>query len=124
MCSSAHYWARQARSYGHEVRLIAPQFVKPFDGLSDRCRAELWELAGKLRHLDRGVDHYDAQIEALAHSHPQAQVLMTIPDLGAKGATVLAAAVGEDPRLFRNGRGLAAWLELALRQHSTGGCDR
>jgi transposase len=29
-CGSAHHWARQFRSYGHEVRLIAPQFVKPF----------------------------------------------------------------------------------------------
>lgn len=29
-CGSAHYWARAFRSYGHEVRLIAPQFVKPY----------------------------------------------------------------------------------------------
>jgi transposase len=29
-CGSAHYWARRFQSYGHEVKLIAPQFVKPF----------------------------------------------------------------------------------------------
>ena len=29
-CGSAHHWARTFRTYGHEVRLIAPQFVKPF----------------------------------------------------------------------------------------------
>ncbi len=29
-CGSAHYWARLFRSMGHEVRLIAPQFIKPF----------------------------------------------------------------------------------------------
>jgi len=29
-CGSAHYWARLLHSYGHEVRLIAPQFVKPY----------------------------------------------------------------------------------------------
>jgi len=29
-CGSAHYWARLFQSYGHEVKLIAPQFVKPF----------------------------------------------------------------------------------------------
>jgi transposase len=29
-CGSAHYWARLFRSYGHEVKLIAPQFVKPY----------------------------------------------------------------------------------------------
>jgi hypothetical protein len=49
---------------------------------------------------------------------------MTIPGLGAKGATALIAAVGEDPRLFKNGRGLAAWLGWVPRPHSTGGRDR
>ncbi len=29
-CGSAHYWARLFQSYGHEVKLIAPQFVKPY----------------------------------------------------------------------------------------------
>ncbi len=29
-CAGAHYWARQLQSYGHGVRLIAPQFVKPY----------------------------------------------------------------------------------------------
>jgi transposase len=29
-CGSAHYWARLLQSYGHEVKLIAPQFVKPY----------------------------------------------------------------------------------------------
>jgi transposase len=210
-CGSAHYWARQFRSHGHEVRLIAPQFVKPFvksnkndaidaeaiceaaqrpnmrfvavksveqqdiqathrmrslvverrtaqvnqirgllleygieipqgraavgqhlpdiledpaNGLSERFRAELRGLADELRHLDERVAYYDAQIETLAESHPQAQALMTIPGLGAKGATAWVAAVGEDPRLFKNGRGLAAWLGLVPRQHSTGGRER
>lgn len=26
----AHYWSRVLRALGHEVRLIAPQFVKPY----------------------------------------------------------------------------------------------
>jgi transposase len=29
-CGGAHYWARRFREHGHEVKLIAPQFVKPF----------------------------------------------------------------------------------------------
>lgn len=29
-CASAHYWARKLRSYGHTVKLMAPQFVKPY----------------------------------------------------------------------------------------------
>ena len=29
-CGSAHYWARKLESYGHTVKLMAPQFVKPY----------------------------------------------------------------------------------------------
>lgn len=29
-CGGAHFWARAFRELGHEVRLVAPQFVKPF----------------------------------------------------------------------------------------------
>ena len=29
-CSSAHYWARKLREQDHEVKLMAPQFVKPY----------------------------------------------------------------------------------------------
>ena len=29
-CGGAHYWAREMESLGHEVKLIAPQYVRPF----------------------------------------------------------------------------------------------
>ena len=29
-CASAHHWARKLQSLGHTVRLMAPQFVKPY----------------------------------------------------------------------------------------------
>ena len=29
-CASAHYWAREIQALGHEVRLIPPQYVRPF----------------------------------------------------------------------------------------------
>jgi transposase len=29
-CGSAHFWARKLQGFGHDVRLIAPQFVKPY----------------------------------------------------------------------------------------------
>src|SRR3546814_410532 len=29
-CGSVHYWARKLQGQGHEVRLMAPQFVKPY----------------------------------------------------------------------------------------------
>ena len=29
-CGGAHYWARQWSEQGHEVKLMAPQYVKPY----------------------------------------------------------------------------------------------
>jgi len=29
-CSEANYWCRKFKAMGHEVKLISPQFVKPF----------------------------------------------------------------------------------------------
>src|SRR5215217_7338356 len=29
-CGGAHYWARRFQAHGHTVKLIAPQFVKPY----------------------------------------------------------------------------------------------
>jgi len=41
-CSSAHHWARKLTALGHEVRLMAPQFVKPYvkTNKNDRNDAE------------------------------------------------------------------------------------
>ncbi len=41
-CGSAHYWARKLSALGHTVRLMAPQFVKPYvkTNQSDRNDAE------------------------------------------------------------------------------------
>jgi transposase len=102
-----------------------PEILEDADnGLSARFRAELHGLAEELRHLNERVAHYDEQLEQIAQGDAQARALMTIPGVAAKGATALLAAVGEDPRLLKNGRGLAAWLGLVPRQHSTGGRDR
>ena len=45
-CASAHYWGRTAKQAGHEVRLMAPQFVKPYvkSNKNDRLDAQaIWE---------------------------------------------------------------------------------
>jgi transposase len=41
-CGSAHYWAREFTQLGHTVKLIAPQFVKPYrtKGKNDANDAE------------------------------------------------------------------------------------
>lgn len=47
-CGSSHYWARELAKLGHEVRLIAAQFVRPFvkGNKTDAADAEaIWEAA-------------------------------------------------------------------------------
>ena len=41
-CGGAHYWAREIKKQGHEVKIIAPQFVKPYikSGKNDYNDAE------------------------------------------------------------------------------------
>lgn len=49
-CASSHHWARLLKSLGHEVRLIAPQLVKPYvkRGKNDAADAEaLCEAASR-----------------------------------------------------------------------------
>lgn len=60
------------------------------------------------------------EIEAIADREDVTRRLMTIPGIGALGATALLAAIGNGLQ-FRKARDLAAWLGLVPRQYSTGG---
>ena len=49
-CGGSHYWARELTALGHKVRLIPPQYVKPYvkRGKNDRIDAEaICEAAGR-----------------------------------------------------------------------------
>src|SRR6202050_181656 len=49
-CGGSHHWARKLLALGHEVRLIPPQYVKPYlkRGKNDRNDAEaICEAAGR-----------------------------------------------------------------------------
>lgn len=53
-CASAHYWGRVCQDNRHQVRLIAPQFVKPFvksnkNDRNDAMAIWSWSLAGYAR---------------------------------------------------------------------------
>lgn len=206
-CASAHYWGRELTGLGHDVRLMAAQFVKPYvksnkndaadaqaiceavgrptmryvaiksveqqtvlsihrarDGLvrarsalANQIRGLLAEFGlvmpigvSALRHQtpalldeardrlplpfvhlieellahmdeqDRHIQVFERQIVQWHRSNPTSLRLAQIPGVGPITASALMATVG-DPRLFKNGRQMAAWLGLVPRQHSSGG---
>lgn len=209
-CGGSHYWARQLREQGHEVKVMAPQYVKPYvktnkndlrdaeaiaeavtrpsmrfvpikevehqdiqalhrvrerlmgartalvnemrgllgeygivlpqgvnafrKGVLEKLEAEQAKLTSlsqeifsklfdELVKLESALAFYDDKLEAMSHSHPECQRLLTIPGIGPITATALIAAIS-DVDVFTNGRHFSAWLGLVPKQHSTGGQTR
>ena len=52
-CGSAHYWAHEIEAFGHEVKLIAPQYVRPFvkRQKNDAADAEAIVIAARQREM-------------------------------------------------------------------------
>jgi hypothetical protein len=66
-CGGSHYWARELTALGHTVRLIPPQYVKPYvkRGKNDRNDAEaICEAAG--RPVDRSALEQLSQHDLIA----------------------------------------------------------
>jgi transposase len=209
-CSGAHYWARLLSSYGHKVRLIAPQFVKPYvrgnkndandaagiceavcrpsmryvavktpeqtsilmlhrvrdrligqrtalinqirgylaefgivirngaawvrkqlpgiledadNGVPWMAREMFSELYNELALLDDRINKQDRRLKAIFDTDPVCRRLTDVEGVGVLTATAFIAAIG-DPRAYKNGRQVAAWLGLTPRGHSSGGKQR
>lgn len=110
-CGSAHYWARKLQALGHDVRLIAPQYVKPY---VKRNKNDVADSEGICEAVTR------PEMPTVPVENEASKRLAEIPGVGPMTASALAASV-DDARNFKNGRQLVAWLGLVPRQHSSGG---
>ncbi|MGY4412204.1 transposase [Bradyrhizobium sp. LB7.1] len=88
--------------------------------LSPVMRRLVGDLFADLRRLEERIREVTQEIEVVADREDVTRRLMTIPGIGALGATAVLAAIG-DGLQFRKARDLAAWLGLVPRQYSTGG---
>ncbi len=99
-CGGAHYWARELRSLGHEVRLMAPQFVAPY------------------RKNDKN-DSNDAQAICEAVSRPTMR-FVAVKDPEQQAVLTLhrvrERVVGERTALINQTRGLLAEYGLTVAQ--------
>ena len=114
--------------YGHITRL-GKLGVEALRGLlkTDNCdfipaiaKQALQVLSDEIGALSDKTAALERVIEAWHRSNPDSQRLATIPGIGPLAASALAAAV-PDPTIFKSGKGLAAWLGLVPKQHSSGG---
>jgi len=111
-CASAHHWARSIAALGHEVRLIAPSYVKPYVQRQKNDAAAIAEAVSR-PHM-RFVPHKSVAQQGALMLHRVRDLLikqrtMTINALrahlselgivsakGRDGASTLAALVEED----------------------------
>jgi transposase len=78
-CGSAHYWARKFAAMGHEVRLIAGQFVRPFvkTNKTDAADAQaIWEAVQRPGMKFVSVKSEEQQSVLLLHRLRQQLVKM------------------------------------------------
>jgi len=209
-CGGANYWARKFQSFGHEVKLMGPQFVKPYvkgnkndnndseaiceavtrpnmrfvpikkieqqdiqslhrirsnliqsrtaavnqlrgllaeygivipkqvqnvrnhipailedaeNELSLFMRTEFQKLYDNIVALDKNIEESDKLIKNIFNNNEQCKRIAEIEGVGFLTATAIVAAIA-DPKLFKSGRELSAWLGLVPRQHSSGGSQR
>ena len=91
----------------------------PDSSLPHALRPALADAADEIAQLECQLANLETQLNTLARSIPDVQLLMTIPGIGLITATALVASVG-GVRRFPSGRHFASSLGLTPREHSSG----
>ncbi|MDI1280055.1 IS110 family transposase [Brevundimonas sp.] len=87
------------------------------------ARGCLTMLVAQLRLLNEQILEGDRLIRINARSTEVGRRLMEIPGVGPLLASALVGTIA-DPKAFKTGRNLAAWIGLVPRQNSSGGKER
>lgn len=80
-------------------------------------------LAAQLRLVNEQILETDRRIRSSARATEVGRRLMSIPGIGPLLASALVATVA-DPKAFKSGRNLSAWIGLVPKQNSSGGKER
>lgn len=88
--------------------------------LPETAKAALKLLAQHLEAIDASIAALDQEITTVHAQNPVSRLLAGIPGLGKLAASAIAASV-PDPKVFKSGRDLSAWLGSTPRQNSSAG---
>ena len=88
--------------------------------LPAEAQASLMVLAAELQAILTLIASIEKRIIAHHRLDEASKRLRSIPGISLVGATAIVATI-TDPKAFRSGRDLAAWIGLVPRQDSTGG---
>lgn len=88
--------------------------------LTDYTRELIRDLYDEIIDLQKRIDGIDKRIEGIFQNHEICKRIAKIEGVGPITATAIVAAVS-DPRTFKNGRQMAAWIGLVPNQNSSGG---
>jgi transposase len=105
------------------AQLIATVADPNDNTLPDDVRAAVSMLAVQLRLLNDQILELDRRVRASARATDVGRRLMEVPGVGPVLASAIVATV-PDPKSFKSGRNLAAWIGLVPRQNSSGGKER
>ena len=93
------------------------------DRVPETIRSCLAMLVAQLGLVNRQILETDRRVAADARASETDRRLMKVPGVGPVLASAIVAAV-PDPKAFKSGRNLAAWIGLVPRQNSSGGRKR
>lgn len=89
----------------------------------ESVRTTIVLLCEQFLALQERIGTLDKMIQAVSRQDERVKLLQTIPGVGPITASAVVATVG-DPRRFRCGRDLAAWIGLTPLNKSSGGKER
>ena len=123
------------RGHMAEFGLVAPIGREGLQGLMaliikagdprvpEEARTCLELLSSQLQLVNAQILETDRRIRTSARATDVGRRLMEIPGVGPLLASALVASVA-DPKAFKSGRNLAAWIGLVPKQNSSGGKER
>lgn len=93
------------------------------DRIPSVARYCLLALGRQLETIKQQVRDFDVKIMTAHRDNELSRRLEAIPGVGPHVATALVASIA-DPKAFRSGRQMAAWIGLVPKQNSSGGKEK